>query len=247
MDHLLYTSMTGARENMFKQAAHANNLANVSTTGFYRDFAQARSMPVFGDGFPTRAVAMTERPATDFANGAMNETGQPLDAAIQGQGFFAVQSQDGSEAYTRAGDFSVDVNGILRTGTGLPVLGDGGPIALPPVSSMTIGTDGSISIVPLGQAPESVATIERIKLVKPEIDQVEKGRDGLFRLKGGLPAEPDASVRIATGFLETSNVNAVEEMTEVLMMARQFEMQVKMMSKAEEMDGHSARLLQNVA
>lgn len=246
MDRLLYTSMTGARENMLKQAAHANNLANTSTTGFYRDFAQARSMPVFGDGHPTRAVAMTERPATDFATGAMNETGRGLDVAIQGEGFIAVQARDGSEAYTRAGDFSIDVNGILRTGGGLPVLGDGGPIAIPPASKVDIGTDGSISVVPLGQTPDTVATIERIKLVKPDLTQVEKGRDGLFRLESGLPADADASVRVATGYLESSNVNAVEEMVDIMMMARQFEMQVKMMAKAEEMDQASARLLQNL-
>ncbi len=246
MDRLLYTSMTGARENMLKQAAHANNLANTSTTGFYRDFAQARSMPVFGDGFPTRAVAMTERPATDFATGAMNETGRSLDIAIQGEGYNGVQARDGSEAYTRAGDFSVDVNGILRTGSGLPVLGDGGPIAIPPASNINIGTDGSISIVPLGQGPERIATIDRIKLVKPDLAQVEKGRDGLFRLETGVPAEADPSVRVATGYLESSNVNAVEEMVDIMMMARQFEMQIKMMAKAEEMDQASARLLQNL-
>ncbi len=225
MDNMLYVSMSGARENMLAQAAHANNLANVSTTGFYRDFEQARSMPVFGQGLPSRVYAMTERPSTDFATGALIETGRSLDVAIQGDGFIAVQAADGSEAYTRAGDFQVDINGMLRTGTGLPVLGDGGPIAIPPAQTVDIGFDGTISIVGIGQGPENIAQVERIKLIKPDITDVEKGKDGLFRLKEGLPpALPDATVRLATGYLETSNVNAVEEMTEILTLSRQFEM-----------------------
>lgn len=246
MDHMLYVSMSGARENMLAQAAHANNLANVSTTGFYRDYAQARSMPVFGEGLPSRVYAMTERPATDFASGALTETGRTLDVAVKGDGFIAVQAADGSEAYTRAGDLQIDVNGVLRTGAGFPVLGDGGLVAIPPAERVDIGMDGSVSVIDLGNGPATLAVIDRIKLVKPELQQVEKGSDGLFRLRDGLPAPADASVRLAQGYLETSNVNAIEEMTEILTLARQFEMQVKLMRTAEETDQHAARLLQNL-
>src|SRR5690554_7513114 len=139
MDKSLFISMTGASQNMLAQRAHANNLANVATTGFRRDFEQARSMPVFGDSFPTRVYAMTERPGTDLSAGAMQETGRDLDVAVNGEGWIAVQAPDGTEAYTRAGSLQIDVFGVLRTSSGLPVLGNAGPIALPPADKGELG------------------------------------------------------------------------------------------------------------
>src|SRR5690606_4956145 len=165
MDKALFISMTGASQSMLAQKNHANNLANVNTTAFKADLAQARAMPVFGEHFPTRAYAMTERSATDFEQGSLIETGRELDVAVAGSGWIAVQTPEGSEAYTRAGDFSLDANGVLRTSGGLPVLGNGGPVAVPPASKIEIGTDGTISIVPLGAAPNEIAEIDRVKLV----------------------------------------------------------------------------------
>src|SRR5690554_3215193 len=181
MDKALYVSMTGASQNMLAQKAHANNLANVNTTGFKADMAQARAMPVFGEHFPTRAYAMTERPATDFEQGNMIDTGRELDLAVAGPGWIAVQADDGSEAMTRAGELNIDANGMLRTGAGLPVLGNGGPVALPPSAKVEIGADGTISIVPLGAAPNELVEVDRIKLVNPPFDQLQKGTDGLIR------------------------------------------------------------------
>src|SRR5690606_35485669 len=154
MDKALYIAMSGAKQNVLAQTAHANNLANVSTTGFKQDFAQARSMTVIGEGHDTRAYAMTERPGTDMSSGSLNETGRDLDVAITGEGWIAVQSDDGAEAFTRRGDLSVDVNGILRHGEGLPVLGNGGPVALPPSSRIQVGADGTISVLPVGAAAD---------------------------------------------------------------------------------------------
>ena len=151
MDKSLYISMTGASQNAMAQRAHANNLANLTTTGFRRDFEQARSMPVFGDGYATRAYAMTERPGTDMSAGVMQETGRELDVAVQGEGWIAVQAADGTEAYTRAGSLNIDAFGVLRTSSGLPVLGNGGPIAIPPAQKVEIGSDGTISIRALGE------------------------------------------------------------------------------------------------
>lgn len=254
MDKALYVAMSGAKQNMLAQRGHANNLANVNTTGFKADLLQARSMPVFGEFYPSRAYAMTERPATDFDQGALIETGRDLDVAVRGAGWIAVQAADGSEAYTREGELQVDVNGILRTGSGLPVLGNGGPVAIPQSDKITIGADGTISVIAVGQNPDEIAAIDRIKLVNPAPDQLEKGEDGLIRLmppqQEGQAAQqapvapPDGTVRVESGYLEASNVNAVTEMTEILALSRQFELQVKVMRSADENTEAAARLLQ---
>jgi flagellar basal-body rod protein FlgF len=244
MDKMLYVSMTGAHNNTLAQRAHANNLANISTNGFRRDFEQARSMPIFGDGYPARVYAMSERPGTDFTQGSMQETGRDLDVAIGGKGWMAVQAPDGTEAFVRTASMNVDALGVLRTGNGLSVMGNAGPIAVPPEQKIEIGKDGTISIRALGEAPRVLAEVDRIKLVNPDLKQMEKGTDGLIRFKGNGPVEPDATVEVTSGFLESSNVNAVEEMTAILSLSRQFELQVKMMRTAEDNSAAMARVLQ---
>lgn len=244
MDKMLYISMTGASQNTKALQAHANNLANVSTSGFRRDFEQARSMPVFGDGLPARAYAMTERPGTDFTYGTLQETGRDLDVAVQGDAWIAVQSADGSEAYVRTASMQIDALGVLRTSTGLPVLGNAGPIAVPPEQKVEIGQDGTISIRSLGEAPDVMAEVDRIKLVMPDPRELEKGQDGLIRSKNGQEFEPEANARMISGFTESSNVNAVAEMTAMLSLSRQFELHVKMMRTAEENSSSMARIMQ---
>ncbi len=243
MDKALYIAMSGAKQNMLSQAAHANNLANINTTGFKEDFAQARSMPVYGDGLPTRAYALSERPGTNFQQGPLIQTGNSLDVALKGEGWIAVQTADGSEAYTRAGNLSIDVNGQLRTGAGLPVLGNGGPLVIPPAATVEVGADGTISVIPLGG--EGLAQIDRIRLVNPDSNEIEKREDGLIHLKDGI-AEPDfdANVRVEQGFLEGSNVNAVSSLTDILSLSRQYELQVKLMGQADQNSESAARLLQ---
>lgn len=245
MDKALFIAMSGAKQTMLAQRAHANNLANVKTTGFKEDFTQARSMPVYGEHHPTRAYAMTERPGTNFESGPLIQTGNNLDVAIKGDGWIAVQSENGKEAYTRAGDFNIDINGQLRTGKGLPVLGNGGPIVLPPSGKIEIGADGTISVLPLGSDAVGLAQIDRIRLVNPDSSDLEKGEDGLIHLKNGIaPPDFDASIQVEPGFLEGSNVNAVSALTDILSLSRQYELQVKLMSKSEEISQSTARLLQ---
>jgi len=245
MDRMLYVAMSGASETMLAQGANSNNLANANTTGFLSDLQQFRSMPVFGDGFPTRVYALSERPDIDFAHGSIQATGRDMDIAIRGDSWMVVQAKDGSEALTRAGDLQFDANGLLMTGTGLPVIGNNGPIAIPPAEKIDIATDGTISIRPLGQGADELAVVDRIKLVTPQIDELEKGMDGLIRSKSGETLIADADARLTTGALESSNVNTVNALVDMIELARKFEMQVKMMKTAEETDAASASLLKS--
>lgn len=245
MDKLLFVSMSGAKEALDGQRAHANNLANVSTVGFKSDFHQYRSMAVYGEHHPARVYAMGERPGTDTSTGVYMETNRDLDVAIKGDGWIAVQLPNGEEAYTRAGDFKRDVTGVVTTGTGLPVLGEGGPIVLPEYEQLLVGTDGTLSVRGLGEDPLATAAVDRIKLVNPPPDELKKGKDGLFHTQDGQPLDADPNVQVAHGMLEGSNVNAVGEMVEVISLSRRFELNVKMMTAAKEMDEASARIMQD--
>lgn len=243
MDRMIYLAMSAAKQMMTAQSMSAHNLANADTTGFKADYESFRAMPLFGPGHPSRAFAMTERSGIDSRNGAFETTGNDLDIAIGDDGFIAVQSADGSEAYTRAGNMHISVTGQLFTGGGHPVLGNGGPIALPQAESVTIGDDGTISIRPIGQEATTLADIDRIKLVAPDFRDLVKGADGLFRLRDGTTAPPDATVVLRKGMLERSNVNVVSEMISMIENSRQYEMAVKAMSTAQENDAASARVL----
>ena len=244
MDKALYLAMSGGVQTMNAQTIHANNLANVSTTGFRADFEQARSMQVYGESMPSRVYAMTENPATRYTSGDMIQTGRNLDVAVAGEGFIAVYDELGQEAYTRAGDLQINAAGQLVTGTGLPVAGLDGPIFLPPLDRITITPDGSISIVPQGGAANEVAVLNQIKLVNPDPQDIRKTEDGLIHGKEGQVFDADLGVTLASGFLEGSNVNAVEEMTHIMNLARRFEMNVKMMDSIRENADSSARILQ---
>ncbi len=243
MDNFIFIAMSGAKENMLNQQLHMNNLANASTTGFRADFAAARSQPVFGEGMPSRVYSMTQNPGTDFKSGSMISTGNPLDIAVDGDGFFAVLDKNGTEAYTRAGNLRLTETGMLITGTGLPVLGDGGPVTIPPARKIDITADGTISIVPENSENNTTAVVGRLKLVKPDLNNVIKNEAGLMVLDTGQPAEVDSSVKLVTGMVESSNVNPIAEMVNMISISRQYEMQVKLMKKAEEMDQSSSQLI----
>ena len=243
MDRMAYIAMTGARQTEIAQAVNSNNIANASTTGFRADLHAFRSVNVDGPGYQARANAVGESFATDFSQGATMTTGRDLDIAVAGEGFIAVQAADGSEAYTRAGDLRLNTLGQLLTGAGDPVVGDGGPVAIPPSESITIGPDGTISVQPVGQGPQTLATVDRIKLVNPPLDQIEKGPDGLFRRKDAADSPADASVRLTPGALETSNVNVAEALVTMIGLARHYEMQVKTIRTAEENADAAASLL----
>ena len=232
MDKMLWIAMSDAKENMNAVSVRANNLANANTDGFKADLEQARSMQAFGEGLPTRVFAMTESPGQNFAAGALQTTGRNMDVAIKDQGWIAVQDQNGNERYTRNGSLEVGTDGLLKNSKGNTIIGDNGPIFVPqPVDKLTIGSNGNVSIRPMG-APENVMeVIGRIKLVNPPNGNIEKGTDGLFKLKDDQVALADANVKLQIGALESSNVNSVEEMTSMIALQRQYEMNVKLMKE----------------
>ena len=243
MDRMLYVAMTGAKETLNAQAVNNHNIANASTTGFRAELSAFQSRAVDGSGYASRVYATNASTGWNNQSGALLSTGRDLDVAINGDGWIAVQAPDGKEAYTRAGDLQIDPNGNLTTGAGHPVLGDGGPINVPPYTSIFFARDGSISIVAQGQTPDTTATVDRIKLVKPADAQIERGNDGLFRMKDGSEAPSDASVAIGSGTLESSNVNTADAMVTMIELARHFEMQVKAIRTAEENGAAAAQIM----
>lgn len=244
MDRMLYLSMSAAKNTLQAQSINSHNLANVTTSGFRQDLAQFRSMPVLGPGQASRVFALSERPGVNLSPGSINYTDNELDIAIDGSGWMAIMTQDGSEAYTRAGDLRVSANGLLENGAGYQVLGNAGPISIPPAQKIEIGSDGTISIRPVGQDERTLATVDRIKLVNPQAEELYKGLDGQMRLKDGSNAVPDASVRLFSGALESSNVSMVEALVDMISLARQFEMNIKAMQTVQENDEAASRLLQ---
>lgn len=234
MDKMLYVGMTGARTLQMAQQAATNNLANASTPGFRGDFFSALSAQVQGPGFASRVNSVAGDLHTDLSQGVLQNTGRDMDVAINGNGWLAVQAPDGSEAYTRRGDLRTNETGLLVNGAGQPVLGDGGPITLPVSQQVSIGSDGTISVVPQGQGANTLMVVGRLKLVQLDPTQTVKGTDGLMRQRDGTPGQPSASVKVTSGSLEGANVNPVDAMVTLISLAREYDMQLRTMDTAKE-------------
>ncbi|WP_025562509.1 flagellar basal body rod protein FlgF [Psychromonas sp. SP041] len=248
MDNFLYVSMSGAKETMNALAIHSNNLANASKTGFKASFEQARSMQVHGEGLPTRVFALAESPGQNFDSGIVHTTGRELDVAIEGQGWFVVKSDTGDEGLTRSGDFNITADGFLIDASGNEVLDNtGNNIFIPgPIEKFNIRKDGVIEVRPEGAPPDGFEDIAQLKLVNPNIQDLMRSSDGLFRRIDGQQTAFSNQVVVTNGALEASNVNLSSELTSLINLQRSFEMQIKMMKKAEEIDESSESLLKVV-
>ena len=245
MDRMVYLAGVAGREIMRAQAVNANNLANSNTPGFREDLIHAQDLQVFGPGHASRAYSQSQTIGADMTPGALMATGRELDMSIKGQGWIAVQNQQGAEAYTRAGDLRVSSTGLLTNGAGHPIMGNnGGPITIPPFEKLDIGVDGTISIRPQGQEATALVVVDRIKLVNPPEQELRKGNDGLFTWTQGDVAPADANVSVVSGLLEGSNVNSVDAMVSMMELARKFELQIKMMDQAKKNDAASSKMMQ---
>jgi flagellar basal-body rod protein FlgF len=234
MDKALYVGMTGAMQTLRAQAANSNNLANASTVGFRAELTNTEAQAIAGNGLPSRVNAVLEGQGWDSSEGSLMTTGNPLDVAVRGDAWLAVQAPDGTEAYTRAGDLRMTPQGQLLNGAGHALVSDSGPISIPPSSSVSIGADGTISVVPQGQGPATLAQVGRLKVMNIAPNDLQRGVDGLMRLKPEGIATPAAGSVLVSGALETSNVNPAEAMVTMISLARQFEMQSKVMRTVEE-------------
>ncbi len=242
MDRLIYTAMTGAKGTMEQQAAVSHNIANATSTGFRAELHKLRAVEVQTEAMHTRAFVVDASVATDFTPGTLQYTGNPYDVAVEGKGWLTVQMPDGTEAYTRNGSLEVSANGILQTRDGRPVVGDGGPVSIPPDNEIVVGADGSISALQPGQGGV-VNVVGQLKLVNPPEETLVRGEDGLFRLQQGGAAPADPNVKVAGGYVEGSNVNVVDQMVQMISLSRQFEMQTRMLQTAEANDRAAAQVL----
>ncbi len=243
MDRGLYVAMTGAKQIMQAQAVNNHNIANSSTTGFRADGVAFTSAPIYGPGYATRVNAVAGDSGTDFSGGVLMSTGRSLDVAVNGKGFIAVRGADGREAYTRAGDLQVTATGAVISATGFPVLSESGPLTVPPSTQVTIGNDGTVSVVPLGLSAAAQSQVDRIKLVNPSTKDLQKGPDGLLRMKSGAKAKTDETVTLASGELESSNVNAAQSLVNMIELQRLYELQIKSISSADQNEQSAQRLM----
>ncbi len=242
MDKMIYVAMTGAKQTLNQQATVANNLANANTPGFRAELATFRAVPVVGPAQGTRAFVTDSTPGANFAPGVIQQTGRPLDLAVQGSGWIAVRGTDGKEGYTRDGDLQVDKEGALLTRHGNAVLSINGPITVPPGSEVTVAADGTVSATQPG-TPPTVTAVGQIKLVDPTARSLQRGDDGLFRTSDGKPAPVDPKVTLAPGSLEGSNVNLTEQMVSMISLARQYDLNTKMISTVNDNDKAASSLL----
>lgn len=244
MNKLIYTAMTGATQALEQQATTAQNLANANTNGFRAQIDSFQAIPVTGPAeFKTRTQVSNATVGTHFLAGPINQTGSDLDIALQGPGWLAVRAEDGSEAYTRNGALQMSPTGILITQSGLQVLGEGGPITIPPDSKLVVGKDGTLSSLVPGLVPATVNVLGRLKLVNPPPNDLVRGDDGLFRLASGGVAPLDPNLHVISGALEGSNVNLVDSMVRMVNLARSYDTQISMIKTAQEMANKASQIM----
>lgn len=243
MDRLVYTALSGLRSQMQAQASIANNIANASTIGYRADRVTFDRMVMGGSALNTRTMAAEETNDADRTAGTIIQTGRPLDMAVTTDSWIAIQATDGTEAYTRRGDLNVAASGVLETGDGFPVMGSGGPITVPPHSSITIAGDGTVSIVPVGGDANQPQVIDQIKLVSTQGSQTVKGLDNNLHVKGGGVLPQDLNAKVESGSLEQSNVNLTQALVDMIENQRSYEVQANLLKEAKSMDESTASLM----
>lgn len=244
MDRAIYTALGAANAALNRQAITANNLANASTNGFRAQLAAWRAVPVTGPSIATRTLVVESTPGNDTTMGAVHQTERDLDVAMPKNGWLALQLPDGGEGYTRDGNIEVDSEGMLRV-RGLPLLGDGGPLTVPPQAKVTIGPDGTLTARGAGDEPKALAQVGRIRMVKAEAQSLRMGDDGLFRpaAEGAAPLPQDNDLRLMPGMLESSNVSPVNCMVDMIAAARLFDMHMKVISTVDDNEKSANQLL----
>ncbi|MEL7691696.1 flagellar basal body rod protein FlgF [Citromicrobium bathyomarinum] len=243
MDRLIYTALSGMQASMDRQRAIASNMANSNTIGFRAELIEQRAVTIEGHPNEARAMQTARVTGADMSGGELMETGRELDIAMATKSLMAVQADDGTEAYTRRGDLSLGATGLLVTGDGHPVLGDTGPITVPPGGRISISEDGTVTRTDPNAPDQPPAEVGRIKLASWDGSPIAKGLDGLFRVEGGGILPTDEEARVHTGKLEQSNVKPTEVLVAMIEEQRLFAMRSKLVSTARDLDESGAQLM----
>ena len=243
MDRLVYTAVSGMNASMMRERMTASNMANAQTIGFKAEVMRAETVTLDGPQLDVRAMNRSEVKGANMKEGAIIATGRPLDVAMTGNTMLAVQSVGGQEAYTRRGDLSVSTTGVIENGEGLPVLGESGPLMVPPGAMVSISQDGSVMVYDPTTPEQAPQKLDRLKLVSTQGSQLEKDLAGVFRVPGGgvLPVNDDA--KVIPESLEQSNVNSSEVLVDMIESQRLFDLRTKLVSTAKELDEGSSKLM----
>lgn len=243
MDRLIYTAVSGMNASMVRERMIASNMANAQTIGFKAEVLQAQSVTLDGPQLDVRAMNRSEVKGASMKEGAVVQTGRPLDVAMTGDTMLAVQSIDGQEGYTRRGDLSVSITGVVQNGEGLPVLGQSGPLMVPPGANVSIAQDGSLLVTDPAQPDQQPQKIDQLKLVSTKGSPLEKDLAGVFRVPGGGVLPVDENARVIPESVEQSNVNSSEVLVDMIEAQRLFDLRTKLVSTAKELDEGSSRLM----
>lgn len=243
MDRLIYTALSGMQSSMQRQRVLASNMANVDTVGFRAELMDQRPVTVDGEQMEVRALQQALVRGADMSGGTISPTGRALDVAVDGDALVAVQAPEGEEAYTRRGDLTLSAGGVLKTGEGHPVIGESGPITVPPGGAVRIGNDGAVLLADPATPDAAPVEVGRIKLAAPAGSEIAKGLDGLFRVVGGGTLPTDLEATVKSGHLEGSNVKMTDVLVEMIDQQRLFEMRTKLVSTAREVDESGAQLM----
>jgi flagellar basal-body rod protein FlgF len=243
MDRLVYTAVSGMNASMMRERMTASNMANAQTIGFKAEVMRAETVTLDGPQLDVRAMNRSEVKGANMKEGAIVETGRPLDVAMTGNTMLAVQSVDGQEAYTRRGDLSISTTGVVENGEGLPVLGETGPLMVPPGSTVSISQDGSVMVRDPAVPEQAPQKIDRLKLVSTAGSQLEKDLAGVFRVPGGGVLPVDDNAKVIPESVEQSNVNSSEVLVDMIESQRLFDLRTKLVSTAKELDEGSSKLM----
>jgi flagellar basal-body rod protein FlgF len=244
MERLVHVTSNALRMQAENQRIIAAGLANQNTVGFKRDYGNAASAYFDSEDTSARVFSTRTDAAVDLEPGKTISSDNPLDIAIDGSGFFAGRKDNGDNVITRRGDLRIGADRLLRNGENVIMQGDAGPITVPPYDSIQISRDGQVLIRQPGAEPNAApVVVGRLLLVNPPASNVRKGEDGVMRTRDGAVPAADANVTVNNKALETSNVNPIDQMVDMLSSSRTFEISVKLISTAKELDDQTARLM----
>ena len=247
MDRLTQVALNSMRLMTENQKITTSNLANSSSIGFQRDMSDNLGSVYLKsqNSVEDRVFGTRGENGIDTSRGQMIPTDNSLDVAVEGQGYLVAQTPKGDQTLTRRGDMKVGVDGFLRNGDGNLIIGDGGPINVPPHKKIEVGSDGTISILPLGDEGTILTPVGRIQLVSTPAQNLSRGLDSFIRPKNGQIPAPDPNIKLNSKVLESSNVNTVDTLVSLVEHSRSYDIKVKLISTAKEIDTETSKLMRN--